>query len=90
MRVRRWIGKLFGIVFLLLIVALIYAMLRSDGVINEPQKEVILMPDSEFAENPVLFRAEDGLSLIHISTSRSWSVSSMRRMKSPPSFFAMR
>ena len=60
MRVRRWIGKIFGIVFLLLIVALIYVMLRSDGVISEPKKEIILMPDSEFAENPVLFRAEDG------------------------------
>lgn len=60
MKVRKILAKGFGAIFLLFIVALIYGMLRSDGVISEPKNEVILMPDSEFANNPVLFRAEDG------------------------------
>ena len=57
---RKVIGKIFGVIFLAFIILLIYTMLRSGTVLSEPQNEVILMPDSEFSENPVLFRSEEG------------------------------
>ena len=54
------VRKLIYILLAAGMIFLIYYMLTSSEPIGEPAAQIMLMPDDEFAENPVLFRTEDG------------------------------
>ena len=56
----RRVKQLIWLLILCALLFLTYRLMTASSVAMEPSEQIVLMPDDEFAENPVLFRSADG------------------------------